>query len=271
MNNAGKNDYSVGYGDSALSAMRMRRAERCCRFFRHHVKVGSNILDCGCGPGAVTVGLAQWASKGKTVGVDIGAEPLEVARQTAQKLGVGNVSFQEASIFSLPFPDESFDIVFAQTVFIHIPDHDKALAEMKRVLSPGGLIALREGDHGSTIDWPDDPLVAEVARLFSLNEQHCGGNPDVGRQLGTLLLNAGFENVFLTFDFMQPEQPEKRAGYFHGIAGVVAGEIGTRAIQEGWISEERLDQVVTRFHALADKEDAVHLMPYGQAVGRKPA
>src|SRR5215468_9835737 len=136
--------YSVGHKESLLKYMRFRTAERSCAFFRQHVRSTSRILDCGCGPGSITVGLAQWAPDGQTVGIDLGAEQLEGVRARARDLGVKNVSFRQADIFALTFEDDSFDVVFSQTVHFHIPNPEKALAEIKRVLRSGGLVALRD-------------------------------------------------------------------------------------------------------------------------------
>src|SRR5215467_3931827 len=116
---ATENTYTVGHKESALKYLRFRTAERSCAFFRQHVRSTSRILDCGCGPGSITVGLAQWAPDGQTVGSD---------------LGVKNVSFRQGDIFALPFEDESFDVVFSQTVLYHIANPGNALAEIKRVL-----------------------------------------------------------------------------------------------------------------------------------------
>ena len=105
--------YTIGHEEGALACMRFRTAERSCAFFRHHVRAESHILDCGCGPGSITVGLAQWAPDGETVGIDIGAEQLDGARALARDLGVNNVTFRQADIFDLPFEDDTFDVVFS--------------------------------------------------------------------------------------------------------------------------------------------------------------
>src|SRR5215475_1585670 len=136
--------YTLGYNQGALEQMRYRTAERCCTFFRHHVRADSHILDCGCGPGSITVGLAKWAPDGQTVGIDLGADQLDEARALARDLGIENITFRQADIFDLPFEDDSFDVVFSQTVLYHIPNTEKAIAEIKRVLRPGGLVALRD-------------------------------------------------------------------------------------------------------------------------------
>src|SRR6266516_4788675 len=100
--------YTIGHKESALAQMRSRTAERCCAFFRQHVQTRARILDCGCGPGSITVGLAQWAPDGQTVGIDLSAEQLDGARALARDLGVMNVEFRQGDIFALPFADGSF-------------------------------------------------------------------------------------------------------------------------------------------------------------------
>jgi len=90
---ATESTYSVGHKEGPLAYLRFRTAERSCGFFRDHIGSASRILDCGCGPGSITIGLAQWAPDGQTIGVDIGAEQLDGARARARDLGVKNVAF----------------------------------------------------------------------------------------------------------------------------------------------------------------------------------
>lgn len=270
MSLATESSYTIGHQECALRYMRFRTAERSCAFFRQHVGPASRILDCGCGPGSITIGLARWAPDGQTVGVDLGAEQLEGARALARQLGVHNVAFRQGNIFALPFPDESFDVVFSQTVLFHVPHPEKALAEIKRVLRPGGLVALRDGINASVFVWPEDPLVREIGRVVRLGAQRSGGNPDVGRELGTLLHSAGFEDVFYSLGVEQPERPEERAQYFSLVAGIIEGDLGTLAVNEGWSTPERLAAGVARCRDLANEPGSIWAVPFGQATGRKP-
>lgn len=262
--------YSIGHKECALAYMRFRTAERSCGFFRQHVGPAARILDCGCGPGSITVGLARWAPDGHTTGIDIGADQLEGARALARDLGLTNVAFRQGSIFELPFDDASFDVVFSQTVLFHVPHPEKALAEIKRVLRPGGVVALRDAINASMFIWPDDPLVHELSRVVRLGALRSGGNPDVGRELGTLLHAAGFDDVFFTMGVEQPERPEERAQYYSLIAGVVEGDLASLAVREGWSTREKLTAGVARCRDLAKQPGATWAIPFGQATGRKP-
>jgi len=264
-----ESSYTLGHKEGALAQMRSRTAERCCAFFRQHVQAGSRILDCGCGPGSITVGLAEWAPDGQTIGIDLGAEQLDGARALARDLGVENVTFRQGDILDLPFDDDSFDVVFSQAVLYHVPNTEKALAEIKRVLRPGGLVALRDAITASVIVWPEEPLVREMFSMFGLGAQRSGGNPDVGRQLGTLLHAAGFEDVFFTLGFTQPERPEERVEFYSRLAGAIEGDLATLAVREGWSTAERLAEGAARLRGLANEPGSICVAPWGQAIGRK--
>jgi SAM-dependent methyltransferase len=268
---AADRSYTIGHEEGPLAYMRLRTAERSCGFFRHHVRPDSRILDCGCGPGSITIGLALWAPDGQTIGIDIGEEQLEGARALAKQLGAANVSFQQGNIFALPFEDDSFDIVFSQTVLYHIPSPQRALSEIRRVLRPGGLVALRDAINASIITWPEEPLIEELGRVVRLGALHSGGNPDVGQELGTLLHTAGFDDVFFNLNFEQPERPEERLEYFSRVAGLVEGTLATLAVREGWSTAEKLAQGAERCRELANIPGSIFALPFGQAVGRKPA
>ncbi len=263
--------YSIGHQECALAYMRFRSAERSCGFFRDRIGPASRILDCGCGPGSITTGLARWAPDGEAVGIDIGAEQLEGARAIAREQGVTNVTFRQGSIFDLPFADDSFDVVFSQTVLFHVPHPEKALAEIKRVLRPGGLVALRDGINASVFIWPDEPLVRELGRVVRLGALRSGGNPDVGRELGTLLHAAGFDDVFFTLGVEQPERPEERAQYFSLVAGLLEGDLAQLALSEGWSTRERLSAAAARCRELASEPGSIWAIPFGQATARKPS
>ncbi len=99
-------------------------------------------LDIGCGAGRLLRDLAPRA--GSVVGVDAFAAMLTRARERAEQLGLGNVSFVEASASKLPFPDESFDRIVLANLLFYLPDPVMALREAARLLRPSGTIVLLE-------------------------------------------------------------------------------------------------------------------------------
>src|SRR5260370_21611048 len=98
------------------------RAPSEAAFFPPALKSGLRLLDCGCGPGTLTAGLAQLVAPGQVVGVDADAGQIDLAQKNAAKLGLTNATFRVADAYSLPFADGEFDAVFAHTLLQHLPD-----------------------------------------------------------------------------------------------------------------------------------------------------
>jgi ubiquinone/menaquinone biosynthesis C-methylase UbiE len=99
------------------------------------------ILDVGCGTGKL-LGLAQRRFPGaQLAGVDAA---IEMVRQAQASDATGNIRFQQAMAEELPFPDDSFDLVFSTMTFHHWHDQGRGIAEIARVLTPRGQWMLAE-------------------------------------------------------------------------------------------------------------------------------
>ncbi|ROW03685.1 hypothetical protein VMCG_05351 [Cytospora schulzeri] len=115
--------YKLGYSQGIISALQRRTAATEAAHLITYLKATSTILDLGCGPGSITVGLAQIASKGCIVGVDISAVSLALAQKHAddvrakvasQSGQLGNIRFEELDVLQgLPFEEGSFDVVYS--------------------------------------------------------------------------------------------------------------------------------------------------------------
>ena len=89
-----------------------------------------NLLDCGCGPGGISISLAEILNKGNVIGIDIEQSQIEIAEKIALEKNVKNIQFKLADIFHLPFADNSFDVVFTHATLYHLNYPVKALKEM---------------------------------------------------------------------------------------------------------------------------------------------
>jgi ubiquinone/menaquinone biosynthesis C-methylase UbiE len=102
----------------------------------------SVILDVACGPGIITAALAPRARE--VVAFDLTPEMLTKARQRCAEANLTNVTFREGSATDMPFPDASFDAVVTRLSVHHFQDPRRPLAEMARVLKPGGAFVLAD-------------------------------------------------------------------------------------------------------------------------------
>jgi ubiquinone/menaquinone biosynthesis C-methylase UbiE len=128
-----------------------------------------DALEIGSGTGYFSLNLVQLGLIGKLTATDISPGMLGRLGSTAKSLGLDNVSTVVTEAETLPFEDESFDLVLGHAVLHHIPDLDRAFAEFKRVLRPGGLIVFagepsRYGDRLAALPKRTGLLVAPAWR-----------------------------------------------------------------------------------------------------------
>jgi SAM-dependent methyltransferase len=127
------------------------------RLVKHaNVRAGQEVLDVACGTGVVAITAARTGARVR--GLDLTPELLERARENARIAGA-EIAFAEGDVEAMPFPDATFDVVLSQFGHMFAPRPEVALAEMLRVLKPGGTIAF------ST--WPPELLIGSSFRLVS--------------------------------------------------------------------------------------------------------
>ncbi|KAH6675890.1 S-adenosyl-L-methionine-dependent methyltransferase [Halenospora varia] len=169
-------NYTQGYSNCTLATHQLRTAESDAAFLLPHIKKIDCILDVGCGPGTITTGLAKYASEGTTIGIDISTDVLQKAKALAAEdnippQGPGSIVFEEGNVLErLAYTDNTFDIVYCSQVFGHLlPSPDlplRALAEIRRVLKAGGILATRDG-----VDQHFYPRSLDLDRLWGENQR----------------------------------------------------------------------------------------------------
>jgi len=115
---------------------------------RSGIKDGMHVLEIGCGSGAYTTFVARAVGgEGKVYALDIQPEMLQQLENKLAKpenKDIRNIELVNSSAYDLPFDDDSLDLVYMVTVFQEIPDRSRALQQVKRVLKPGGILAVTE-------------------------------------------------------------------------------------------------------------------------------
>lgn len=110
---------------------------------RLSLPVGARVLDVACGSGASAIPVGEIVGPaGKVTGIDISENMLELARSKARELGLCNTEFIVEDMSELPFSDESFDAVVCVFGVFFIPDMEKLVGELWRVIKPGGKLSV---------------------------------------------------------------------------------------------------------------------------------
>jgi SAM-dependent methyltransferase len=186
--------YTPGHTRDAVSFMARRSAATHAAFFTPLLQPWMRILDCGCGPGAITLDLARLVKPGAVSGIDRSDEQFTAARKTAAEEELA-VDFSAANIYALDFPDDMFDGVLAHALFEHLREPERAAEEIRRVLKPGGFVGLRSPDWGGFLLQPyPEGVAAAIGRYRDMMMEN-GGDPVAGRKLPGVLRAAGFSRV----------------------------------------------------------------------------
>ncbi len=151
------------------------------------------VLEAGCGVGAQTEILARRSPGACFVSVDISDSSLAKARARIDAGGLTNITFEQADLANLRYPENSFDHVFLCFVLEHTASPVAILTELKRVLKRGGSLTVIEGDHGSAFWRPETVDSRRVWQCLIHSQARLGHNSLVGRDLSTLLGDAGYE------------------------------------------------------------------------------
>ena len=281
--------YTYGHSPVVVGVHEARTAEREAAFFLPRLRPGMRVLDAGCGPGTITVGLARAVAPAEVVGIDAEPGVLARARGLAAAQAVENVTFRPADVYALPFPDDYFDAVFAHTLLEHLRRPDAALRELCRVLrpgggrgagpqagapdgAPGGVLGVRDCDWGSAVFWPADDAVARGAALYARVWAHNGGQPDCGRRLPALLREAGLTGVEASTSFRWDGSLESSRSFGTLLAERLRLPNLRRPIEaQGWLEGSTVEEVAAGCAAWSRHPDAFAAVVMVEACGIAPA
>jgi SAM-dependent methyltransferase len=267
----GDDRYTHGHHAIIVASHARRTAANSAAFLLPRLHPGMELLDVGCGPGSITIDLAELLTPSLVVGVDREPEVLASARASAGERGVGNIRFEPADVYELPFPDDSFDVVFAHQLLQHLTQPRVALAEMARVARPGGIVAARESDFGTMVHAPHVPLLDRWLELYHQVARSNGAEPDAGRHLRGWALDAGLVEVEATASAWHYASDDDRRSWAELWAvRITEGAFAGQAVEAHLSDRVELVQLAAAWRDWARQPGGFFAFLHGEVLARAP-
>jgi SAM-dependent methyltransferase len=220
------------------------------------LKEGMRVADFGCGPGVMTRMLASEVGPwGSVTGIDLHEAQLEQARQLCAVEGLNNTTFVAADACLTGLPPNRFDLVYCRFLLLHLVDPAACLQEMLRVLKPGGILVVEDGDLASACSVPPTALDA-FGDLFTRLGPIRGVDYSLANRLPHLVAGAGFSIIKL-----KVHQPSERAGLSGLLLKWSVEEAGSAFVEAGLITLEHLERTLREMERAVIDPDVLALAP----------
>ncbi len=223
---------------------------------------GQQVLDAGAGTGEDAQEMARRVEPtGQITGLDLSQIMVDEARRRSQSSNLP-VRFLQGDVQRLQFADQTFDRCYADKTFQHLPDPARALAELLRVLRPGGLLVVVDGDHETQV--LDSPY-PEVTRRFFRFRNDGMRQPGIAHRMYGLFKAAGLIDIHI--------EPLTRVTTDYETMRPVARFIeGMREAQRwGVVTGEEADQWIAALEEAIHTGRFFHAITWFISVGHKPA
>lgn len=261
--------YTHGHSAAVLSAHSRRGAADSAAYLLAHLSAGMDLLDVGCGPASITADLAERVAPGRVVGLDAAAGALEAARATLSERGLSEqVEVTSGDVMALPFEDASFDVVHAHQVLQHLADPVGALAEMRRVTRPGGIVAVRDAVYSAMTWFPEPAGMEQWRSVYMATARSNGGEPDAGSRLLSWARAAGFADASASASTWCYATPADRAWQSQTWAQRSLTSFGPRAVELGLADRADLETMAQAWRQWGDSEDAWFVVVHGEVLAR---
>ena len=261
--------YTHGHSAAVLSAHSRRGAADSAAYLLAHLNAGMDLLDVGCGPASITADLAERVTPGRVVALDAASGALEAARATLRDRGLSEqVEVTCGDVMALPFEDASFDVVHAHQVLQHLADPVGALAEMRRVTRPGGIVAVRDAVYSAMTWFPEPAGMEQWRSVYMATARANGGEPDAGSRLLSWARAAGFADASASASTWCYATPADRAWQSETWAQRCLVSFGPQAVELGLASSADLETMAEAWRQWGSSEDAWFVVIHGEAIAR---
>lgn len=261
--------YTHGHSAAVLSAHSRRGAADSAAYLLAHLNAGMDLLDVGCGPASITADLAERVTPGRVVALDAASGALEAARATLRDRGLSEqVEVTSGDVMALPFEDATFDVVHAHQVLQHLADPVGALAEMRRVTRPGGIVAVRDAVYSAMTWFPEPAGMEQWRSVYMATARANGGEPDAGSRLLSWARAAGFADASASASTWCYATPADRAWQSQTWAQRCLTSFGPQAVELGLADRADLETMAQAWRQWGDSEDAWFVVVHGEVLAR---
>lgn len=246
-----------------------RTIEVSAGFLAQHLRPGLSIIDCGCGPGNITIELAKRVAPGHVVGIDADEASLAMTSELAEQQGVDNVTFKQGDIYNLPFKDGSFDIAYSHAVLSNLKQPVQALIEYKRVVKSDGIVAVRESDYSGSLLYPENQAFIKAFEVLS-KLGNLYGDIFIGKKLRKLFCDASLKNTIATAScesYGNEKELKEFAPYLK--KQIEEEEVRHIILTNHWATEEQLNQYTKLIENFSDYELTFFSYNWVECIGFK--
>lgn len=265
--------YVPGHNTTVLKGHAHRTVEDSAAYLLPHLKPTDHILDVGCGPGTITLGLAKRVPEGSIIGLDTVESLAEECREKAKAEGLRNAEFVVGDAFHLGYRNETFDVTHCHQVLFHLEDPLAVLKEMKRVTKSGGIIACREAIVGAGAVFPrPSPLERFFPSLHAMHTRR-GQHPAAGTMLRHWAIQLGIpeDNLICSAGSMCHTGKEEREWFGGVFSARCAGKEYLKSFMETEAAtKEEMVAFSEAWKQWSQDPGAWVLIPNGEIIMRVP-
>ena len=233
------------------------------------LKPGSSAVDLGCGPGGSLDLLSETVGPtGRVLGVEIDAGNVSAARALVDRQRLSNVQIANGDARRTGLPSSSVDLAHTRLLLVNISGPEQVVAEMARIVRPGGWIAVMEPDVALRVCHPPHPGVERLTELLAAAYRRDGADRYLGRRLPHLFATAGLVEIVAEAhaDVCPPGHPQR------SVIPDLVRNMRAKILAQGLVGERELDHLdrEAREH-LGDSGTLILPVTYFLAWARKPA